>query len=149
MYNIYDSINTADSDNYRVGYDDNGTIDPTKASFYYAFADDPRFTDAYYTPTGLNATQGNFCEIDLTWTAPSDTNGMTGYYIYRNDMGNTPIGSVPIGTTSLRGHHRRSRRELHLHSCRLQRRLQQHWDLGPVLAGHNSESADLRRHHQQ
>ncbi len=101
MYNIYDSINTADSDNYRVAYDDNGTYDPTKASYYYAFAGDPHFTDAYYTPTGLSATPSALsCEIDLSWTAPSDTNNMTGYYIYRSDMGNTPIASVPLGTTS-------------------------------------------------
>jgi len=101
MYNIYDSINTADSDNYRVAYDDNGTYDPTKASSYYAFADDPHFTDAYYTPTGLTATPDTLvCQIDLSWTAPGDTTGMTGYYIYRSDMGNTPIGSVSIGTTS-------------------------------------------------
>jgi len=104
MYNIYDSINTADGDNYRVAYDDNGTYDPAKASFYYAFADDPRFTDAYYNapgaPTGLTANVVSGPEVDLSWTAPSNSY-VTGYNLYRADNGGTPaqIANVTSGTT--------------------------------------------------
>ncbi len=105
MYNIYDSINTADSDNYRVGYDDDGTVDPTKGSYYYAFADDPRFTDAYYNtpaaPTGLTATAVSNTEIDLSWTEPTGSYA-AGYYVYRSDDAGvtySPIANVTSGTT--------------------------------------------------
>lgn len=53
MYMIYDSLNEGESGgtNYRVGYDDTGSQDTTKGDYYNAFADDPRFTDAYYSAT--------------------------------------------------------------------------------------------------
>ena len=49
-YMIYDSFDqgSATGINYRVGYDDNGVADAAKGAHYYAFADDPRFTDAFY-----------------------------------------------------------------------------------------------------
>jgi chitodextrinase len=36
--------------NLRVAYDDNGAFDPTKASHYYAFADDPLLAGSYQDP---------------------------------------------------------------------------------------------------
>jgi hypothetical protein len=50
MYMIYDSQDQGSSTgtNYRVGYDDNGTVDTPKGQHYYTFVSDPRFTDAYY-----------------------------------------------------------------------------------------------------
>jgi hypothetical protein len=49
-YMVYDSLDQGQvgGTNFRVGYDDDGTVDPTRGSHYYAFVDDPRFTDAYY-----------------------------------------------------------------------------------------------------
>jgi hypothetical protein len=53
MYMIYDSQDQGSSSgaNYRVGYDDSGTLDTAKGQHYYSFVDDPRFTDAYYQST--------------------------------------------------------------------------------------------------
>jgi chitodextrinase len=36
-------------------------------------------------PDGLSATPASNSEIDLSWTASTDTNGISGYYVYRND----------------------------------------------------------------
>ena len=104
IYTIYDAVNLQNGNNYRVAYDDDGTYDPTKATYYYAFADDPRFADAYYnapaTPAGLTATGVSSSEIDLSWTAVADVGG---YYVYRSDASTGPfvrIAIVPYGTTT-------------------------------------------------
>jgi len=37
-------------------------------------------------PDGLSATPASSSEIDLSWTASTDTQGVTGYDVYRNDV---------------------------------------------------------------
>ena len=103
-YLVFDENMTgsATGTNYRVSYDDNGTLDPTKASHYYAFADDPRFTNAYYTtppsvPTGLAATAtAGGSQVDLSWNASTDNVGVTGYQVFRDG---TPVAEVTTGTS--------------------------------------------------
>ncbi len=104
IYTIYDAVNLQNGNNYRVAYDDDGTYDPTKAAYYYAFAGDPRFTDAYYSlpvaPAGLTAAAASSSEIDLSWTAVPDVGG---YYLYRSASTSGPftqIADVPYGTTA-------------------------------------------------
>jgi chitodextrinase len=106
MYLIYDSQSQASGSgtNRRVGYDDNGTVDPTKGAHYYAFANDPKiggdwqFSDriAPSVPTGLvaNATSSN--QVGLSWQPATDNVAVAGYNVYRN--GNQ-IATVSSGTT--------------------------------------------------
>lgn len=47
------------------------------------------------SPTGLTATAVSPTEINLSWTAPSDTNGLTSYQIF---SGTTPTGLTKIIT---------------------------------------------------
>jgi hypothetical protein len=61
----------------------------------YAFTVD---TVAPAVPTGLTATASSVSEIDLSWTAATDTVGVAGYMVFR-DGGTTPIGIVTTGTT--------------------------------------------------
>src|SRR5256714_1630547 len=49
-------------------------------------------------PTGLTARAASVSEIDLSWTAATDTVGVAGYKVFR-DGGTTPIGVVTTGTT--------------------------------------------------
>src|SRR5207237_204663 len=49
-------------------------------------------------PTGLTARAAGVSEIDLSWTAATDTVGVAGYKVFR-DGGTTPIGIVTTGTT--------------------------------------------------
>src|SRR5205085_2920021 len=49
-------------------------------------------------PTGLTARAAGASEIDLSWTAATDTVGVAGYKVFR-DGGTTPIGIVTSGTT--------------------------------------------------
>ena len=95
IYTQFDAKNPLNGHNYRVAYDDSdNTYDPTKGSFYDAFAQDPRLTDAYYTPTGvkpikptgLTAVPISNDEIDLSWNPASDPADVTGYDIYRNGV---------------------------------------------------------------
>jgi hypothetical protein len=55
-------------------------------------------TVAPSVPTGLTATAAGGSEIDLSWTAATDTVGVAGYKVFR-DGGTTPIGTVTTGTT--------------------------------------------------
>jgi len=93
---------SATGNSCRVGYDDNGTWDPTKASHYYAFADDPRFTNAYYTtppsvPGGLAAVAAaSGSEVDLSWNASTDNVGVAGYQVFRDGA---PVANVTTGTS--------------------------------------------------
>ena len=94
---------SATGNNCRVGYDDNGTWDPTKGSHYYAFADDPLFTNAYYTappsvPTGLAAAAASGgSEVDLSWNASTDNVGVVaGYDVFRDG---TQVANVTTGTS--------------------------------------------------
>jgi chitodextrinase len=106
MYLIYDSNSQASPTgaNLRVGYDDNGTLDPTKGAHYYAFANDPNITGSWQfadgtapsVPTGLTATATSSSHVSLSWQPATDNVGVTGYNVYRNG---TQIATVSTGTT--------------------------------------------------
>jgi hypothetical protein len=49
-------------------------------------------------PTGLTARAAGVSAITLSWTAATDTVGVSGYKVFR-DGGTTPIGIVTTGTT--------------------------------------------------
>jgi hypothetical protein len=61
----------------------------------YAFTID---TVAPAVPTDVTATAADGSEIDLSWTAATDTVGVAGYQVFR-DGGTTPLGTVTSGTT--------------------------------------------------
>jgi hypothetical protein len=56
MYMIYDANDggctpvSSTCSNFRVGFDDAGNPSSTRAAAYYSFADDARFTNAFYNP---------------------------------------------------------------------------------------------------
>ena len=94
IFTQFDAINHNNGRNYRVAYEDNGTYDTAKGSYYYSFAHDPRLTDTYYTattkapvtPSGLRAVPISSTEIDLSWNPASDPADVTGYDIYRDGV---------------------------------------------------------------
>jgi hypothetical protein len=47
-YIEFDAVSPVNRESFRVAYTDSGTYDPAKGHYYYAFADDPRFTDSYH-----------------------------------------------------------------------------------------------------
>ncbi|HSX35978.1 MAG TPA: fibronectin type III domain-containing protein [Patescibacteria group bacterium] len=107
MYMIFDerSGQSPTGTNRRVGYDDNGSLSPTKGAHYYALANDPKIMGAWTLPDitapsvpGLTAILGsNGTSANLSWTASTDAVGVTGYKIYRNG-GGAPIATI-TGTT--------------------------------------------------
>ncbi len=111
IYTQFDAINPNNGHNYRVAYDDTGNkYDPAKGSYYSAFAEDSRFTDAFYTasgekplePTDLTAVPLSNNEIDLSWNPASDPADLTAYNIYRNgvEIATTTIAAATTSPTT-------------------------------------------------
>lgn len=67
--------------NFRVAYDDDGTPDPTKASKYYAFAADARFSGTYQAPP------------------PPLDNSVLGVTLDQPSDGATLTGALPVSGT--------------------------------------------------
>jgi chitodextrinase len=76
MYMAFDENDQASQsgDNYRVGYDDNGTLDPAKGAHYYAFADDPLLAGGYSPP----APPPDNTPPTATLTSPADQDTVQG-----------------------------------------------------------------------
>jgi beta-mannanase len=77
--------------NDRVGYDDDCNYSSAKQSHYTAFADDPRFTNAFYaTPTTTPSSPGNGT------TNGSGTGSSEGSSTTTTTSGSTPSASPPV-----------------------------------------------------
>ncbi len=79
-----------------VAYDNAGNLSAQSTA---ASAKTPDLTDPT-VPSGLSATAVSQTQINLTWTAATDSgaSGLAGYKIYRSDQGSTPIATT--ATTS-------------------------------------------------
>jgi len=57
-------------------------------------------TEAPTTPSGLTAEAPKFNLVNLSWSPSTDNVGVVGYYVYRTDIGTTPIATVSTTTYS-------------------------------------------------
>ena len=105
LYTIFDA--PTGNWNGRVGYDDNGTVDPAKGAHYYSFANDAaltgdwsfRSTVAPGPPSDLTATAIAGSQVSLSWSPGTVTQAaIAGYNVYRSDS-STPIATVTTGTS--------------------------------------------------
>jgi len=110
LYMVFDGPGSGDPGpgGCQVGYTPTGVLDPATQAAYNVFADDPRFTDAFYNvpptvPTGLTATAVSGTQVNLAWNASTDNVGVTGYDVYRNRSLIATTTSTGYSDTNLNG----------------------------------------------
>lgn len=85
MYLVFDSAAgaggqvTASGDN-RIEYDANGNLDPTEQAHYKAFAQDPRFTDAFY---GTTTVSKDTVAPSISMSAPTNNQIIGGTFLVK------------------------------------------------------------------
>ena len=81
----------------RIDLGDSGNTTGTYDVFYDDVLADTQFiadTTPPSAPTGLTATAAGANEVDLSWTAATDNQAVTGYYVYRDGTLLATLGNV-------------------------------------------------------
>ena len=91
MYMVYDSNGNGAGMGCLTDYSKSGVYDPTEQAYYNKFADDPHFFDPSSPspptiPGNLHVTNVSPNSIAIAWNASTDSAGVAGYRVYRDNI---------------------------------------------------------------